>query len=149
MIKFIIALSAFAILGCTNVTYNEMPVEDIIAKTTRNMHVWVTTEFKVESTGKGSSQDSGKWFLNSGTQYRSSQSLNVHLSAQVVAELKKQYEIEDVAELQNRTIRVKGTANPKKFCIKMGCPIPIARKAPRMYIQTQLIIENIDNIKLL
>jgi len=149
MIKFLIALSAFAILGCTNISYNEMPVEDIIAKTTKNMHVWVTTEFKVESTGKGIAQDSGKWFLNSGIQYRSSQSLNVHLSAKVVAEFKKQYGIEDIAELQNRTIRVKGTANPKKYCVKMGCPIPLASKAPKMYIQTQLIIENIDNIKLL
>ncbi len=44
---------------------------------------------------------------------------------------------------------MKGTANPKKYCVKMGCPISIARKVPEMYIQTQLIIENIDNIKLL
>ena len=64
MIKLLIALSVFTFLGCSTIDYNEMPVDDIIAKTTKNMHVWATTEFKVRSTGIGSFQDSGKWYLN-------------------------------------------------------------------------------------
>ena len=73
----------------------------------------------------------------------------MHLSSQVVAEFKKQYGIEKIDELQSRMIVVKGTATPKNYCVKMGCPISIGHKAPELYIQTQLIIENIENIKLL
>ncbi len=149
MLKTLIILLTLTIVGCSTVNFKNMSVEEIIVKTNKNMHVWAITEFEVTSTGNGDFINSGKWFLSSGRFYNSRESLNVHLSNQVVVEFKKKYGIKNVTELQGKKIRVTGTAVPKEFCVTVGCPDAISMNRPKMYIQTQLIIESIDNIQLL
>ena len=150
MSKFLIVLTALFVLGCSSVSFKEMAVNDILLKTQRNMHVWASTEFVVKSTGVGiHSHDKGIWFLNSAYSYRSSESLNVRLSTQVVEQFKRQYKIDDIAELRGKKIQVVGTATPEKFCLKMGCPKSPGIARPTMYIQTQLKIEDLSNIRVL
>ncbi len=116
----------------------------------KNIHKWASTEFEVKSTGVGvHSQDRGIWFLNSELSYRSSKSLNVRLSTEVVKKFKDQYHIDSVAGLEGKKIKVVGTATPKRFCVRKGCPIGAGLNKPAMYIQTQMLIEDIRNIELL
>ena len=89
MLKTLIILLTLTIVGCSTVNFKNMSVEEIIVKTNKNMHVWAITEFEVTSTGNGDFINSGKWFLSSGRFYNSRESLNVHLSNQVVVEFNR------------------------------------------------------------
>ena len=150
MSKLLIVLTALSLLSCSTASFKEMPVKDIVAKSKKNIHKWASTEFEVKSTGVGvHSQDRGIWFLNSELSYRSSKSLNVRLSTEVVKKFKDQYHIDSVAGLEGKKIKVVGTATPKRFCVRKGCPIGAGLNKPAMYIQTQMLIEDIRNIELL
>ena len=166
-VKKLIAILTLSVLSAcsSNIDFKEMAVDDILKRTTdKRLHVWATTQFEVQSTGVGSCTgdkkwiyDSGasactdddKWFLNSGKNYRSSNSLNVHLAPQLISAFKKKYGVDNVNDLNGRTIKVVGTALPKAYCVHAGCPSRPGRALPSLYVQTQMIIEDLANIEVL
>jgi len=151
MKKLIAILTLCVLSACSsNIDFKEMAVDDILKRTTdTRLHVWATTQFEVQSTGVGSSTGDKKWFLNSGKNYRSSNSLNVHLAPHLISAFKEKYGVENVSDLNGRTIRVVGTALPKAYCVHIGCPSRPGRKLPSLYVQTQMVIEDLENITVL
>ena len=147
--KMLLVLSVFLIASCTSVVWKEKTVSEITAKTTRNIHSHASTQFEVKSTGIGRREESGRWYLNSGVNYRSSYSLNVHLTPEVAEKFASKYNIKNPSELLGKTIQVKGTAQPMYYCVVSGCPSRIGQKRPQMYIQTQLLVTDLSNISLL
>ncbi|TDF35526.1 hypothetical protein EYS14_19105 [Alteromonadaceae bacterium M269] len=131
--------------------WKEKTVSEITAKTSRGIHSHASTQFEVKSTGIGSGAESGRWYLNSGVNYRSSYSLNVHLSPKVAEKFANKYNVKDPSELLGKTIQVKGTAQPTHYCVVPGCPpmSAVGQRRPKMYIQAQLLVTDLSNISLL
>lgn len=140
----LLVLLALLITSCASIDWQEQTVADITAKTTKNRHVRAITQFEVKSVGL----DSGQWYLNSGLNYRSSFSLNVHLTPYVVSQFSRKYNIKNASELIGKRIKVKGTAIAKPFCVKFGCPPRVSADTPEMYLQTQLLITDLNDISL-
>ncbi|AZQ84543.1 hypothetical protein EKO29_11255 [Colwellia sp. Arc7-635] len=145
----LIILISFTTSCASSIDWKEKTVHDITAKTTRHKHVRAITEFEVKSVGVGSGMESGRWYLNSGSNYRSSHSLNVHLTPEVVAQLSLKYNIKSESELLGKNIRVKGTAIAKAYCVRLGCPVRINLNTPEMYLQTQVLITDLSNVSFL
>ncbi|WP_085297006.1 hypothetical protein [Cognaticolwellia mytili] len=147
--KTLLLILIFFIAGCASpIDWKEKTVHDIISKTTKNKHVRAITQFEVKSVGVASGTESGRWYLNSGLNYRSSFSLNVHLTPKVVSQFSQKYNIKNEAELLGKKIKVKGTALAKTYCVKFGCPVRVNQNTPEMYLQTQLLITDLNNISL-
>jgi hypothetical protein len=148
MKALLIILIFFTASCASSIDWKEKTVHDITAKTTRNKHVRAITQFEVKSVGVGSGMESGRWYLSSGLNYRSSYSLNVHLTPKVVSQFLQKYNIKSESELIGKNIRVKGTAIAKAYCVRFGCPVRINPNTPEMYLQTQLLITDLSNISL-
>lgn len=136
------------IAGCTSIDWQEQTVSEITDRTTIKRNVWAITQFEVKSVGVGEGPESGRWYLNSGLNYRSSFSLNLHLTPSVVSQFSEKYNIENVSELIGRQIRVKGKATPKPYCVHFGCPSRVSPNTPEMYLQTQMLISDLSNISI-
>lgn len=146
--KILLVLLMFLIASCASIDWKKKTVQDITAKTTRNKHVRAITEFEVKSVGVGSGVESGRWYLSSGLNYRSSYSLNVHLHPKVVSQFSQKYNIKNALELIGKKISVKGTAIAKPYCVKFVCPLSVNPNTAEMYLQTQLLFTNLNNISL-
>lgn len=170
MFKRLICASVLILSGCTTTTttddssqvtsnYTSQTVLQITNKTAREKTVKAITQFKVLSTGMGKGSELGRWYISSGANYRSPKTLNIHLSPTVVKQFKAVLGITAVRQLEGRTVKVKGLVKPKKYCIEHGCPkrhfqttsFKVSDKDydRRMYIQSQLLVTDIDNITLL
>ena len=144
--RTLLVLLMFLIASCASIDWKEKTVQDITAKTTRNNHVRLL--LNLESKVLALLVESARWYLSSGLNYRSSYSLNVHLLPKVVSQFSQKYNLKNALELIGKRIRVKGTAIAKPYCVKFGCPLRVNLSTPEMYLQTQLLITNLDNISL-
>lgn len=148
----ILATTLFAALltGCSAPDYQAMSIQEIVETTTvQEKHVWATTEFVIKGTGEGRRGEEGRLYLNSETDYRSSNSLNVHLSRKIVDEFKTRYDLTDVKELEGKKVRVSGLITPKAYCVNKGCPRSAVSPKPDLYYQNQLLITDLENITII
>ena len=133
-IMFKLLIFLFILAGCGSTNYSELSTDEVFARTTRDRQVSTITEFSIQSVGKGKNSEAGRWYLNSAKNYRSSYSLNVHLSPEVVTKLRAKYNISNINDLKGRMVRVKGIATPKYYCKKLGCPASaISKKNSHVY----------------
>jgi hypothetical protein len=146
--RILFVLLALFITSCAVIDWKEQTVQDITDKTNKNRHIRAITQFEVKSVGVGSGLESGQWYLNSALNYRSSYSLNVHLTATVAVQFSQKYNIKNPTELIGKEIKVQGTAIAKPFCVHFGCPSRISPNTPEMYLQTQLLITELSNISI-
>jgi len=153
MLKYFIPLVILLLNGCSAIDYKDKSVKQITDRSAKKIHSWAITKFKVKSTGNYDPVDpneTGIWILSSESSYRSSKSLNVHLATQIVSQLKEKYGFSKIEDLQGRIIKVKGLATPKFYCKIDTCPqTAIQHNGYGMYIQTQMYIEDINNITIL
>jgi hypothetical protein len=166
MFKFFIPV-LLIISSCSTIVYQDKSVKDITELTKRNVHSWALTSFKVKWTSAGEyrktngdlssekgnwfrSEDRGSWYISSSNNYRSANGINVRISQAVVEEFKQHFNLTKIDELNGRHIKVKGLIRPQEYCLHAGCPtLNAVRKQPQMYVQSELVIEDIADITLL
>jgi len=153
MFKYFVPIVIILLTGCSTIDYKDKSVKQITERSAKKIHSWAITEFKVKSTGTYDPVDpneTGIWILSSESSYRSSKSLNIHLATQIVAQIKEKYGFSKIEDFQGRTIRVKGLATPKFYCKIDTCPRASSQNnGHNLYIQTQMFIENLNNITIL
>ncbi|OKY26992.1 hypothetical protein [Thalassotalea sp. PP2-459] len=130
--KSILFLSLFVLFfftGCANknIAYQTMPVDNVVEKAQqKELFFWVETEFSIHSTSRGVSQKKGYWHLmsNNGTNSR----LTVAINPSLVKQLKDEYQVDNLASLEGRLIKIKGMVEPYTVCIvAKGCKIKGAK----------------------
>jgi len=153
MFKHLIYIVIILLTACSTIDYKNKSVKQITDKSAKKIHSWAITEFKVKGTSNYdplNPNETGIWILSSEPSYRSSKSLNIHLATQVVSQIKAKYGISKIEEFQGRTIKVKGLATPKFYCKIDTCPNTSSQgNGHDLYIQTQMFIEDLNNITIL
>ncbi|PCI62393.1 MAG: hypothetical protein COB35_04160 [Gammaproteobacteria bacterium] len=149
--KVLFAILIATLSACSStVEFKPKTVKQITDRSLKKMHSSVITEFTVRSTttfDANNQNETGIWILSSGKSNNSSNSLNVYLATQVVAQVKSKYKMKNIADFEGVTIKVKGVAEPKYYCrAKMIC---LPGQQHDLYIQTQLNIENINDLTIL
>jgi len=146
MYKPLIVLSACLLSACSSIDFKSMTVDEVVSRSIdKRLHVWATTEFLVSSTQEGSCQHANKWMLSTAQDHRAHRGLTIQLAPQVVPQFKRKYGIEAVEQLEGKKVQVTGTAFPNEIFACSDRP----NGREKLYVQTQMIIEDIENITVL
>ncbi len=125
-------LVAMTISACATkeTDYQQMSVDDIIEKVQykKDTRFWAETEFSVKATVNGVGGKRGYWFLMSDEQYQNHSHLVISIRPQLVRQLKQQYQVETVAQLNGKQVKVKGMVEYEVICkVQKGCAITGAK----------------------
>lgn len=153
--KAFLILSLFVMLiftGCAskNIAYQAMAVDSVVAKAQhKELFFWVETEFSIYSTSHGVSQKKGYWYMMSNNQ--TSSHLKIAIKPSLVKQLQQEYQVDNIASLKGKLIKVKGMVEPYTVCIvAKGCKIKGA-KGERPFAKTVAYIEaeSIDSLTII
>ena len=129
LLSFFVALTISAC--ATNKTaYQSMSVDDVVKKVQykKDTRFWVETEFAVKAISNGVSGKRGYWFLMSDEKYQHHSHLAISIRPELVRQLKQQYQIESLAELKGKQVKIKGMVEYDVTCkVQKGCAIAGAK----------------------
>lgn len=114
------------------------PVEIIISKSKKRKNgYFANVDFIIRGSALGKD---GSLYINSERNYKSPKSLNINISADIVAELMDTYDFSCPREIIGKSVSVNGLAKQ----VKIG-----NKDKSKYYYQTQVRVTDIDQIKII